>query len=110
MTPVVQDFLTTFDRLTDSERLDLASEILKRTAYLDFPPLSLGFKDSDEEDDELNWKSRAIHQQKRQRNDLMSIRHNARNHLLTRSITPPIEAATLSLIRIPKSRAYGCFA
>jgi hypothetical protein len=40
MTPVVQDFLTTFDRLTDSERLDLASEILKRTAYLDFPPLS----------------------------------------------------------------------
>jgi hypothetical protein len=32
--------LTTFDRLTDSERFDLASEILKRTAYLDFPPLS----------------------------------------------------------------------
>jgi hypothetical protein len=27
MTPVVQDLLTTFDRLTDSERLDLASEI-----------------------------------------------------------------------------------
>jgi hypothetical protein len=41
MTPVVQDFLTTFDRLTDSERLDLGSEILKRTAYLDFPPLVL---------------------------------------------------------------------
>jgi hypothetical protein len=40
MTPVVQDFLTTFDRLTDSEQLDLASEILKRTAYLYFPPLS----------------------------------------------------------------------
>ena len=40
MTPVVQDFLTTFDRLTDSEQLDLASEILKRTAYLDFPPCS----------------------------------------------------------------------
>jgi hypothetical protein len=40
MTPVVQAFLTTFDRLTDSERLDLASEILKRTVYLDFPPLS----------------------------------------------------------------------
>jgi hypothetical protein len=40
MTPVVQDFLTIFDRLTDSERLDLASEIFKRTAYLDFPPLS----------------------------------------------------------------------
>jgi hypothetical protein len=40
MTPIVQSFLTTFDRLTDSEQLDLASEILKRTAYLDFPPLS----------------------------------------------------------------------
>jgi hypothetical protein len=40
MTPVVQSFLITFDRLTDSEQLDLASEILKRTAYLDFPPLS----------------------------------------------------------------------
>ena len=40
MTPVVQDFLTTFDRLTDSEQLDLASEILKRTAYLDFPSFS----------------------------------------------------------------------
>jgi hypothetical protein len=39
MTPILQDFLTTFDSLTDSERLDL-SEILKRTAYLDFPPLS----------------------------------------------------------------------
>jgi hypothetical protein len=25
MTPVVQDFLTTFDRLTDSERLDWLS-------------------------------------------------------------------------------------
>jgi hypothetical protein len=28
MTPVVQDFLTTFDRLTDSARIDLASQIL----------------------------------------------------------------------------------
>ena len=36
----MQDFLTTFDSLTDSERLDLASEILKRIAYLDFPLLS----------------------------------------------------------------------
>jgi hypothetical protein len=40
MTPGVQSFLITFDLLTDSEQLDLASEILKRTAYLDFPPLS----------------------------------------------------------------------
>jgi hypothetical protein len=33
MTPVVQDFLTRFDRLNDSKCLDLASKILKRTAY-----------------------------------------------------------------------------
>jgi hypothetical protein len=32
--------LPNYIRSTDSERLDLASEILKRTAYLDFPPLS----------------------------------------------------------------------
>jgi hypothetical protein len=40
MTALVQELLDTFDRLTDSERLDLLSEILKRTVYLDFPPLS----------------------------------------------------------------------
>jgi hypothetical protein len=40
MTTLVQELLNTFDRLTDSERLDLVSEVLKRTAYLDFPPLS----------------------------------------------------------------------
>jgi uncharacterized protein YbjT (DUF2867 family) len=40
MTALVQELLDTFDRLTDSERLDLVSEILKRTVYLDFPPLS----------------------------------------------------------------------
>jgi hypothetical protein len=40
MTALVQELLNTFDRLTDSERLDLVSEVLKRTAYLDFPPLS----------------------------------------------------------------------
>jgi hypothetical protein len=40
MTALVQELLDTFDRLTDSERLDLVREILKRTAYLDFPPLS----------------------------------------------------------------------
>ena len=39
MTPVVQDFLTTFDSPMDLDRLDLASEILKRTAYLEFPLL-----------------------------------------------------------------------
>jgi hypothetical protein len=40
MIPILQDFLTTFDSLTDSERLDLASEILKRTVYFDFLPRS----------------------------------------------------------------------
>jgi hypothetical protein len=40
MTALVQELLDTFDRLTDSERFDLVLEILKRTVYLDFPPLS----------------------------------------------------------------------
>jgi hypothetical protein len=40
MTALVQELLDTFDRLTASERLDLVLEILKRTIYLDFPPLS----------------------------------------------------------------------
>ncbi|NJL41269.1 MAG: hypothetical protein HC840_24910 [Leptolyngbyaceae cyanobacterium RM2_2_4] len=40
MTALVQELLDTFDRLTDLERLDLVLEILKRTVYLDFPPLS----------------------------------------------------------------------
>jgi hypothetical protein len=40
MTALVQELLNAFDRLTDSDRLDLVSEVLKRTRYLDFPPLS----------------------------------------------------------------------
>lgn len=40
MTALVQKLLETFDRLTDTERLDLLSEILKRTVDLNFPPLS----------------------------------------------------------------------
>jgi hypothetical protein len=40
MTAAVQELLNTFELLTDSERLDLVSEILKRTTDLDFPPLS----------------------------------------------------------------------
>ncbi|MBW4583441.1 MAG: hypothetical protein KME42_28080 [Tildeniella nuda ZEHNDER 1965/U140] len=40
MTALVQELLNNFDRLTDSEQLDLALEILKRTVCLDFPPLS----------------------------------------------------------------------
>ena len=39
MTAVVQELLNTFDNLTYSERLDLLSEILRRTVYLDFEPL-----------------------------------------------------------------------
>ena len=40
MTALVQELLNTFDRLTDSERLDLVLEILRRTVDLDFSPLS----------------------------------------------------------------------
>jgi hypothetical protein len=40
MTTIVQKILNTFDNLTYSERLDLLSEILRRTVYLDFEPLS----------------------------------------------------------------------
>ncbi|PPS42332.1 hypothetical protein [Chroococcidiopsis sp. TS-821] len=40
MTASVQELLDAFDRLTNSERLELVSEILKRTVDFDFPPLS----------------------------------------------------------------------
>ncbi|BAZ02060.1 hypothetical protein NIES37_60680 [Tolypothrix tenuis PCC 7101] len=40
MTALVQELLNTFEQLTDSERLEFASEILKRIIHLDFPPLS----------------------------------------------------------------------
>ncbi len=40
MTALVQELLDNFDRLTDSERMDLTVEILKRTAHLELPPLS----------------------------------------------------------------------
>ena len=40
MTVLVEELLNTFERLTDSERLDLVLEILKQTVYLDFMPLS----------------------------------------------------------------------
>ncbi|WP_166507413.1 hypothetical protein [Nostoc sp. 106C] len=40
MTALVQELLNTFDRLTDSEQLELVLEILRRTVDLDFPPLS----------------------------------------------------------------------
>lgn len=40
MTALVKELLNTFNRLTDSERLELVLEILKRTVDLEFPPLS----------------------------------------------------------------------
>lgn len=40
MTALVEELLNTFDRLTDSEQLDLLLEILKRAGDLNFPPLS----------------------------------------------------------------------
>ncbi|MEZ2317330.1 hypothetical protein, partial [Microcoleus sp.] len=43
----------------------------------------------------LDRESRAAWEEKRQRDDRVPIGHNTRNHLLTRSITPPNEAATL---------------
>ncbi|MBE9097687.1 hypothetical protein IQ252_28250 [Tychonema sp. LEGE 07203] len=39
-TILVEELLNTFKLLTDSERLYLVGEILKRTVDLDFPPLS----------------------------------------------------------------------
>ncbi|HEY9691020.1 MAG TPA: hypothetical protein V6D15_02320 [Oculatellaceae cyanobacterium] len=40
MTVVVQELLTIFNSLTDAERLEFASEILKRVMDLDLAPLS----------------------------------------------------------------------
>ena len=40
VTAQVQEFLSTFDLLTESERLEIALEILKRVMNFDFPPLS----------------------------------------------------------------------
>ncbi|NJL92130.1 MAG: hypothetical protein HC916_21950 [Coleofasciculaceae cyanobacterium SM2_1_6] len=42
MSAVVQNLLNTFDSLTDAERLDLLSEILRRTTDLEFLPLTDG--------------------------------------------------------------------
>jgi len=37
MTASVQQLLTTFDSLTEPERLEIVSEILKRVTHLNFP-------------------------------------------------------------------------
>ncbi len=39
MTAAVQQVLDSFERLREVERLEAASEILRRTAQLEFPPL-----------------------------------------------------------------------
>jgi hypothetical protein len=40
MTAPVEELLSTFDRLPESEKLEIALEILKRVSHLDFPYLS----------------------------------------------------------------------
>lgn len=40
MLTLVEEFLDSFDRLPDSERIEVALEILKRVIHIDFPPLS----------------------------------------------------------------------
>lgn len=39
MTASAREILDTFDRLPDTEQLEIALEILKRLAHLDFSPL-----------------------------------------------------------------------
>jgi hypothetical protein len=39
MTAPSQELLNTFDELSDSEQLEVALEILRRFAHMDFPPL-----------------------------------------------------------------------
>jgi hypothetical protein len=40
MLTLVEEFLDSFDRLPDTERIEVALEILKRVIQIDFPPLS----------------------------------------------------------------------
>ncbi|ACK72545.1 hypothetical protein PCC7424_4175 [Gloeothece citriformis PCC 7424] len=40
MTTSVQELLSRFDQLTDLEKQEFVTEILKRIIHLDFPPLS----------------------------------------------------------------------
>ncbi len=51
MTASVQELLITFDSLTEPERLEIVSEILKRVTRLDFPPLS---------DEDLVWNAEEL--------------------------------------------------
>jgi hypothetical protein len=40
MLTLVEEFLNSFERLSDSQQLEVALEILKRVIHIDFPPLS----------------------------------------------------------------------
>ncbi len=40
MITLVQEFLDSFDRLSDLQRVEVALEILKRVIHIDFPALS----------------------------------------------------------------------
>ncbi|MGI2902530.1 hypothetical protein [Tolypothrix sp. VBCCA 56010] len=51
MTGLSQELLSTFDSLTESEKLEIALEILKRVIHLDFPPLS---------DEDLVWNAEEL--------------------------------------------------
>jgi hypothetical protein len=51
LTTLVKELLSTFDSLPESERLEIAVEILKRVTNLDFPPLS---------DDDLVWNAEEL--------------------------------------------------
>ncbi|MEA5574916.1 hypothetical protein [Anabaena sp. UHCC 0451] len=51
MNTLVKELLSTFDSLPESERLEIAGEILKRVTNLDFPPLS---------DEDLVWNAEEL--------------------------------------------------
>jgi hypothetical protein len=40
MTAIAQEILSSFDKLPDTEQLEIALEILKRLVNFDFPPLT----------------------------------------------------------------------
>lgn len=40
MTAIAQEILNSFDKLPDTEQLEIALEILKRLVNFDFPPLT----------------------------------------------------------------------
>ncbi|WP_414589063.1 hypothetical protein [Scytonema sp. PCC 10023] len=51
MTALGEELLSTFDSLSEPERLEIVLEILKRVIHLDFPPLS---------DEDLVWNAEEL--------------------------------------------------